>query len=393
MELLREDASERGSPLVEVLRRLDQPKREGGEAVSHEAVNGVYGDGLPWAGVMARVHSKSALNFKMLMASQGTQRVSAMVQSFNKTSATKAKLAWNGGYILNPELVGKLGLPESYISSPLGLLVSEGEVLCPPLFNKPAFLVFEDGHQEIKRVQGEDGFTAKAKGYSFCFEMRNPVEPPEGPCYYDLMFPEDYLPSRDRVLVRLAGRRFIEVIKQTPDPVPILPVGLTLSFPKEQFPEDWDSGTQLTLSYDFLKGVTQAVEAGPMLLHHGKVCIDMEVEGWKSKNSINTQAARLDYTDMRGPKIAVGLDQEGKLGVLAINGRIRESVGATHVDMAEILKTQGMVDAMGFDPGGSATLVVGEDTVNISPYNSRYLEEIYALPPEPRPVANAVVGY
>jgi hypothetical protein len=48
---------------------------------------------------------------------------------------------------------------------------------------------------------------------------------------------------------------------------------------------------------------------------------------------------------------------------------------------------------MGFDPGGSSTLVIKGKTLNISPYNSAYEENIYALPPEPRAVSNSVVGY
>jgi exopolysaccharide biosynthesis protein len=119
----------------------------------------------------------------------------------------------------------------------------------------------------------------------------------------------------------------------------------------------------------------------------------MEVEGWKTANSIKTQAARLDFTDMRGPKIAVGITKKGKLMVIMVNGRIRESVGATHFDMADILLEFGMHKAMGFDPGGSSTLVVDGEIMNISPYNKRYEEDNYSLPPEPRFVANAIMGW
>ena len=104
----------------------------------------------------------------------------------------------------------------------------------------------------------------------------------------------------------------------------------------------------------------------------------MELEGWTTRNSIRTQAARLDYLDSRGPKIAVGIDTSGDLTILTINGRIRESVGATHGDMAEILKAQGMHYAMGFDPGGSSTLIAAGKVLNISPYNANYEKDIYA---------------
>ena len=78
--------------------------------------------------------------------------------------------------------------------------------------------------------------------------------------------------------------------------------------------------------------------------------------------------------------------------VLMVNGRIRESVGATHFDMADILLNYGMDKAMGFDPGGSSTLVVGGEMMNISPYNKNYEKDIYSLPPEPRFVANTLWG-
>jgi exopolysaccharide biosynthesis protein len=152
-------------------------------------------------------------------------------------------------------------------------------------------------------------------------------------------------------------------------------------------------GRALVFSIPGLAGIADAVEAGPLLIDEGDIAIDMEREGWTTRTSILTQAARLDYLDMRGPKIAIGLDGDGTLTALAINGRIRESVGATHGEMAEILLERGMRTAMGFDPGGSATLVVGGDILNISPYNRNYERNVYSLPPEPRGVANAVVGY
>jgi hypothetical protein len=319
------------------------------------------------------------------------------VSGFEKETGKAVEIAWNGGYILNPELVGKLGLPESYIGSPLGLLISHGKILSPPLFNKPALLIFRDGSLDIRRVHVREGFSVR-KGDTEVFfppENRNGCKDPGKPCYYDLMNDVDVIPGDGRIFVRLAGNVVKDIVRtKEGEELRFIPVGLTLSFPPGDFPEILGrKEEEVEIIVPGLEEVVHGVEAGPMLLEKGEVCLDMEVEGWKTQNSIRTQAARLDFTDMRGPKIAAGIDREGKLSVVTINGRIRESVGATHYDMAEILKKQGIVKAMGFDPGGSSTLVVNGKVLNISPYNSRYEENIYSLPPEPRAVANAVLGY
>jgi hypothetical protein len=197
------------------------------------------------------------------------------------------------------------------------------------------------------------------------------------------------------VIVRLAGTTIKEIIRtRDGKDIPILPVGLTLSFPPESFPSKWDRvGKELQIEILGLDEVQHAIEAGPLLVKHGQPCIDMAAGGWHTEHSIRTQAARIDYIDMRGPKIAIGLTGAGDLLALAVNGRIRESVGATHQDMAEIMCTHGAETAMGFDPGGSSTLLVHGKPVNISPYNARYESNIYSLPPEPRAVASAVIGY
>jgi len=178
-------------------------------------------------------------------------------------------------------------------------------------------------------------------------------------------------------------------------------VGITLSIPANLFSDIiFREGKDLNI--DLLEpekdpyrwnDISYAIEAGPMLIENDKLAVNMEEEGWKTSNSIKTQAARLDFTDMRGPKIAVGITKKGKLIVLMVNGRIRESVGATHFDMADILLKYGIHKAMGFDPGGSSTLVIDGKIMNISPYNKNYEEDIYSLPPEPRFVANAVMAW
>ncbi len=393
---LREDAEDCGSPVEVVFSRLSRSERSRRGPVESEGLNGVYEDGCPWSGVIARVAADSRLRYSILSAKAGSQTVPEFVRKFNRSPRRRARIAWNGGYILNAELVGKLGLPESYVGSPLGLIVSQGRMLSPALFDKPAFVVSEDRSLGIRRVSCASGLSARfgRAVVEFPAESRNPTSPGPAPCFYDLLYAGESFPGDGRTIVRLVGTRIMEMRSTNPgEAVPVLPVGLVFSFPKGELPVGWTEGRELTLELNGLSGVASAIEAGPMLLAGGEVCIDMDGEGWTTSNSIRTQAARLDYLDMRGPKIAIGLDDEGNLAVLVVNGRIRESVGATHVEMAEILRARGMRTAMGFDPGGSATLVVDGETLNISPYNRDYERNVYALEPQPRAVASAVVGY
>ena len=395
---LKKDAETKGNPAKVVLERLSNPDKSIPE-VEHSFVTGIYEDGLPWNGALAKVNTNlkgKQWQFVAVSSQDKTKKVNTFVSEFNQKHSIKAKIAWNGGYILNAELVGKLGLPESFIGSPLGLIISNGHVISPPLFNKPAFLVKKDGMLEIKRVNCKKGISLTDTNMEMLFspEMLNPEDNYKGIAFYDLTHSKDNIPCNNRTIVRLAGNVIKEIIAPKPNQkIAIIPVGLTLAIPADKYPKSWKVGKTLNIKVVGLEDVLYGVGAGPLLLDKGKVCIDMEKGGWKHTNSIKTQAARLDYTDMRGPKIAVGLDKDNNLYVLTINGRIRESVGARHHDMAAILKKYDIITAMGFDPGGSSTLVVDDKTLNISPYNKLYENNVYAMSPEPRAVANAVIGF
>ncbi len=403
-DLLRKDAQENGTPIHTFLKNLedslDGPKFKNER--NYRFVGGVYQDGMPWSGVLAEVDiNNKKWNFSTHSALTKPKPVTELIKEYQHKTSKKAQIAWNGGYILNPELVGKLGLPETYIGSPLGLLIVNNEVKCPPLFNKPAFLIYKDGSLGIQRVTSKNGFTVSNKNESMIFvEKQYNIHSNSKPCFYDLMYNHPAIIADGNVIVRLAGNVVKEIIhSKKGQQVPVIPVGISLSVPVALFNEklfkvNKELKIDLTSQRQFdWSEIKHAVEAGPSLVENGRVGIDMLEEGWKTANSIHTQAARLDFTDMRGPKIAVGLGKDGNLLVLAINGRIRESVGATHHDMADILISFGAETAMGFDPGGSSTLVVGGEVLNISPYNKDYEQDIYSLPPRPRFVANAVLGW
>ena len=407
LQLISKDAIENGTPIAKLLDHINENLKatKAVEKVKSSFAGGVYEDGLPWSGVLAEIDTKQHhWKFAAHIANKEPKNVPALISEYKKKSKNKNKieLAWNGGYILNPELVGKLGLPETYIGSPLGLLIMNNNVFCPPLFNKPAFIIYKNGNVDIRKVNSKAGFVVKGK-QNIVFAPNNyNTHSNTEPCFYDLSYTEDTIQGNSHVILRVAGHTVKQIIKtKANETVPVVPVGITLSIPaavyatgvfEEGMPLDIQLLEPKTNPYNWDE-ISYAIEAGPMLIDGGKQILNMEDEGWKTANSIKTQAARLDFTDMRGPKIAVGITKAGKLMVLMVNGRIRESVGATHFDMVDILLKYGMDKAMGFDPGGSSTLIVDGNIMNISPYNKNYEKDIYSLPPEPRFVANAIMGW
>ena len=401
LEFIREDAVKNGNPINKVLRNIKHKSKKH-EIIESNQLSGIHVDGLPYSGAFAKINTKisSNLNFAILSSNQGTKTVLEFKKEFEKNSNSDVRVGWNGGYILNPELVGKLGLPESFIGSPLGLIISKGKVLSPPLFNKAALLIDVDGKPDIKMVSSSEKFSINIKETEFHLDKSNynlegkAEIDKNNICFYDLMHKSDKIYGNGRIIIRLSGNKIKQIIRtKAGESLDLYPVGLSFSFKNESFPKSLVLGDEIEFIYPEFENIINAVEAGPTLLENGKKAINMELEGWKTENSIKTQAARLDYTDMRGPKIAVGIDKKDNIFVLTINGRIRESVGATHLDMADIMIKYGMVKAMGFDPGGSSTLVVDNEILNISPYNKNYEENIYSLSPEPRAVANAVLIY
>ena len=401
LDFIREDAMKNGNPIKKVLRKIKH-KNKGETIIESNQLSGIHADGLPYSGAFAKINTQGSvhLSFAILSSDTGTKTVTKFIEEFERQKDKKVRVGWNGGYILNPELVGKLGLPESFIGSPLGLIISDGKVLSPPLFNKAALLIDNEGKPDIRMVSSKNGFTVNIQGTAFElsgneYNLSDKKKIAQKVlCFYDLLYPKDKILADGRIIVRLSGNKVKDIIPTKPgEELDLFPVGLSLSFRKDSFPTTIKIDDEFEFIYPEFEQILNAVEAGPFLLDNGKEAINMELEGWKSANSIKTQAARLDYTDMRGPKIAIGIDDKHNIFVLTINGRIRESVGATHIDMAAIMIKYGMKKAMGFDPGGSSTLVVDKEILNISPYNHKYEENIYALPPEPRAVANAVLIY
>jgi exopolysaccharide biosynthesis protein len=91
----------------------------------------------------------------------------------------------------------------------------------------------------------------------------------------------------------------------------------------------------------------EAVSAGPSLVSDGTVRITVEEEVFFGSAIPNVH-----------PRSAIGIDSEGRVILLVVDGRQSGSRGVDLQDLADIMLDLGAVEAMNLDGGGSSALVV-----------------------------------
>ena len=71
------------------------------------------------------------------------------------------------------------------------------------------------------------------------------------------------------------------------------------------------------------------------------------------------------FADARHPRTAVGVRADGRVVLVAVDGRQPEkSVGMTIAELTALLRELGAVEALNMDGGGSTTMVVRDRVVN-----------------------------
>lgn len=105
---------------------------------------------------------------------------------------------------------------------------------------------------------------------------------------------------------------------------------------------------------EYWEGAGTAIGGGPRLLERGRIQITSTPERFQK-----------DVAQGVAPRTAVGITSDGKILLVTVDGRApNRSIGMTLVDLAELMKELGAVEAMNFDGGGSTTFVLEGKTLN-----------------------------
>ncbi|HEV8683656.1 MAG TPA: phosphodiester glycosidase family protein [Actinomycetota bacterium] len=108
-------------------------------------------------------------------------------------------------------------------------------------------------------------------------------------------------------------------------------------------------GERVTWTWSFgWAGVGDSIGGYPLLLRDGETMV-------------TECSASICF---RHPRTAIGVDAEGRILLVVVDGRRRRSVGMDLVDLANLLRRLGAVSALNLDGGGSSTMVVRGQVVN-----------------------------
>jgi len=106
---------------------------------------------------------------------------------------------------------------------------------------------------------------------------------------------------------------------------------------------------------------TQVLNGGPMLVEDGQVHVTAERDGIEQADN---PGAFYGWTHQRNPRTIAGIDVQGRLVLVTVDGRQTGSVGASIAEAADLARNLGLVEAINLDGGGSTTMVVDGQVVN-----------------------------
>jgi hypothetical protein len=113
--------------------------------------------------------------------------------------------------------------------------------------------------------------------------------------------------------------------------------------------------TERDLSPARLDAADHIVNGAGLLRRGGHVVNDWTVEG----------LSRDAFTDVRHPRTMIGLDAQGFIWLVAVDGRQPDySIGMHFADLQRLADRLALTDALNLDGGGSTTMVVAGQTVN-----------------------------
>jgi hypothetical protein len=265
-----------------------------------------------------------------------------------------ATAAVSGGFFLYSE--PDIAAPSARFD-PVGLLVEDGRVVSPPVFRRGTLAVDEGGRVEIGRLGLEASTLVIGGGGGDPLEIDGQ---------------DPWNRSRGRIgpgvaSVAIVGDRVVAVGRSLAIPLNGYVVPLPASLADASLLRVGDRISHAPILGSRGAPLRAAIAGGPMLIEHGRATFDLQREEfWATAPPVTFSQ---DETGDRNllPRLAAGLDREGRLLFAAVDGRnFERALGMTLTEVGALLLELGCVTATNLDGGSSKRMVVAGEVVDLS---------------------------
>lgn len=274
----------------------------------------------------------------------------------------------SGGFFLYSE--PDIELPSRQYD-PVGMLIHEGRVLVPPIFNRGAVAWDGSGHVFIQRF-GLKGTTLRfGGGKRIVLGAVNAARRIKAEPVIFTRARYEVTPPCSGLKLLFAGNQFLRISQDETVAVPLNGFAVTLpDRPEwERFIQELDTGS-VSISPPRLPGkrsVQEAMAGGPILVEDGRINVDLQREDFTGTAPPLTFSRDETFDQNLLPRMAVGITGEHHIIFAAIDGRdFDRSLGLTLHRTARLMRHAGCRQALNLDGGSSKRLVIQGQTVDLS---------------------------
>jgi hypothetical protein len=255
----------------------------------------------------------------------------------------------------------------AYTGKPLGTLLIDKELVSSPIYDRTGLIFTDDNHAYIDNILIDCYFNA-ANGVRYDISGVNQGRGKNAVILYSPAWGERTGTGNDGIEL-LVSNSIVKEIKIGNALIPPDGYVLSISGPPAQFVTDnvkvgdrIDTHIKIIPYSTSPMTILHMISGGPRLVKNGVVYVSKFEEKFKA-----------DIAKGRAARTAVGITREDKILLVTVDGlsrgknnrsSVRESIGMTLEELADLMIDLGAVEAMNLDGGSSTTMWINGRVVN-----------------------------